>query len=99
MRHGEPHTQSLPTTLVLNAFLIMMNWVCSKVESFVGLIMEGKVFQWKWNLSEFLCDQNVVAKESVPSPTEKIAQLPIIPIPKPLPSPQTGSIAPWGLMG
>lgn len=87
IRHREPYTQSLPTTLVIRASVIMMGWVCSKAESFVGLTMEGKVLQWKWDLSEFHCDQNVIAKGSVPSQNEVIAQLPIIPIPKPLPSP------------
>lgn len=30
---------------------------------FAGSAMEGKVLQWKWYLSEFLCDKDVVAKE------------------------------------
>lgn len=48
---------------------------------------ERKVLQWNWYLFEFLCDQDMVVKGSVPSHTEEMAQLPIIPIPKPLTPP------------
>lgn len=61
----------------------MMDWIHSQTESPTGLAMEGKVLQWKWYLSEFLHNQDVAAKGSVPSHTEEIAQLPITPIPKP----------------
>ena len=45
---------------------------------------ERKVLQWNWYLFEFLCDQDMVAKRSVPSHTEEIVQLSVTPIPKPL---------------
>lgn len=50
--------------------------ICSKAESFTGLAMDGKLLQWIWYLHEFLHDQDMVAKGSVPSHTEEIALLP-----------------------
>lgn len=69
----------------------MMGWIHLKAESFTDLVMEGKVLQWNWYLSEFLCDQDVVAKGSVPFYMEEIAQLPVLPIPKPLSYPKRGT--------
>jgi hypothetical protein len=82
--------------MVIRAPSPMMDWICSKAESSTGLAMDGEVLQWKWYLSEFLCDQDAVAyaavvpvNSSVPSQTGEIAQLPVIPIPKSLtPSPK-----------
>ena len=51
--------------------LTMMDWVRLKAESFTGLVME----EWNRYLCEFLHDQDVVAKGSVPSHTKEIAQL------------------------
>lgn len=69
-----------------------MDWICSKAESFAGLAMEGKVPQWKWYLSGFHGDQDVVTKESEPSGTKEIAQVP----PKSLtPHPKEAPIGLW----
>lgn len=46
----------------------MIDWIGSQAKSFASLDMELKVAQWKWYLSEFLCDQDVIAKGSVQSP-------------------------------
>lgn len=61
--------------------------------------MEGKVFQWNWYLQEFLRDRDVVAKGSVPSLTEELAQFPLTEIPKPLTPPQKEApLGRWGPM-
>lgn len=44
--------------------------------------MERKVLQWNWYLPEVFCDQDVVAKGSIPSHTEETAHLPVTHIPK-----------------
>lgn len=77
------HTNSHQPPMVIKVPFTMMDWIHSQTESLTGLTMEGKVLQWKWYLSEFLHNQDVAAKGSVPSRTEEIAQLPITPIPKP----------------
>lgn len=57
--------------MVIRMPLTMMDWVRLKAESFTGLVME----EWNRYLCEFLHDQDVVAKGSVPSHTKEIAQL------------------------
>ena len=68
----------------------MMDWVRLKAESFTGLVME----EWNRYLCEFLHDQDVVAKGSVPSHTEKITQLPNLLTHS---SPKEAPIEVWGL--
>jgi hypothetical protein len=76
--------------MVIRMPLTMMDWVRLKAESFTGLVME----EWNRYLCEFLHDQDVVAKGSVPSHTEKITQLPNLLTHS---SPKEAPIEVWGL--
>lgn len=99
LHSAKTHTNSHQPSMVIKVPFTMMDWIHSQTESFTGLTMEGKVLWWKWYLSEFLHNQDVSAKGSVPSCTEEIAQLPITPIPKPLtPSLKEAPIGLWGSM-
>lgn len=73
--------------MVMRVPFIMMNWLHWKAESSTGIVMERKVLQWNWYLSELLNDQDIVIKVTAPSHREQIAQFPIIPTPKMFTSP------------
>lgn len=80
MRHGEPYTQSL----MIRVPLAMMDRICLKSQSFFDLAIEERYLQWNWCLSKFLLYQDVAAKGSVPSHSDKRVQLAILLIPKPI---------------
>ena len=71
--------RTLYTVIAYSVILVPL----TRIGSFVGLVIRGKVLNQY--LCEFLCEQDMVTKRSVPSPTQEIAQWLIISTDKPFP--------------